>query len=342
MTVDDAADIVPGALVHIYADNDPEVMYTKPEWDQRWAAEAVGQIVDVVAVRGDTIRLDAPLRQDHPQRLNPRLRVVAPVTEVGIERLGIERLDQAEDYIISFRLVDNGWIRDCEVAWGTRAHIDVSRSRHITVRSNDIHHAHNYGGGGHGYGIAVSRTNDSLFEDNLIYTTRHSVMVSLGSNGNVFAYNYSRDHRSTEPYDLADVSIHGHYAHANLFEGNVADNIRVADWWGPTPDITLFRNRVQDDISVYDHADFVKVVGNTLLDDVGIEIEDSVQDAFVALNRVAGELQPGDDPDGRLPASLWRANEPAYWGDRPWPCTGADVDTGRPLCRLPAQDRYRR
>jgi hypothetical protein len=178
-----------------------------------------------------------------------------------------------------------------------------------------------------------------LFEDNLIYTIRHSVMVSLGSNGNVFAYNYSRDHRSTEPYDLADVSIHGHYAHTNLFEGNVADNIRVADWWGPTPAISLFRNRVLDDISVYDHADSVRIVGNTVLDDVGIEIEDSVQDAFVARNRVGGELQPGDDPDRSLPASLWRTKMPPYWGDRPWPCTGADVDAGRPLCRIPAEER---
>lgn len=340
VTVDDAAGIiVPGAVIYIYADNDPEVMYTEPEWDQSWAAAAVGQIVDVVAVQGDTVMLDTPLRVDHAPKLHPRLRVVAPVTDVGIEGLRVERLDQAEDYIISFSLADNGWIRDCEVAWATRAHIDVALSRHVTVRGNDIHHAHNYGGGGHGYGIAVTRTNDSLFEDNLIYTTRHSFMVSLGSNGNIFAYNYSRDHRSTEPYDLADVSIHGHYAHTNLLEGNVADNIRVADWWGPTPNITLYRNRVLGDIMVDDHAHLVSVVGNTVLDDAGIEIDDSVQDPFVALNRVAGEMQAGDAAGGSLPASLWRADKPLYWGDRPWPCTGADVDTGKSLCRIPAQDR---
>jgi Right handed beta helix region len=261
------------------------------------------------------------------------------VTNFGIERLRIERLDPAYDSIISLDLAENGWIRECEVAWATRAHIDVARSRQITVRSNDIHHAHNYGNGGYGYGIAVSRTNDSLFEDNLIYTTRHSLVVSLGSNGNVFAYNYSRDHQVSEP-DLADVVSHGHYAHTNLFEGNVVDSIRVGDWWGPTPDTTLYRNRLLYYIAVQDHSHSVNVLGNTLFDDGGINVDESVQGAFLAHNLIGGQL-PGNDVSNHLPASLWRTQAPPYWGDRPWPCTGADVDMGTSFCRIPAQDRDR-
>ena len=337
ITVADAAGIVPGAVVHIYADNDPGVMYTEPKWNQSWAALAVGQILEVVAIQGTTLMLDAPLRVTFDRRLDPRLRVVAPVSDFGIERLDISRLDQAEDYVISLSLAERGWIRECEVAWATRANIDVALSREITVRSNDIHHARNYGDGGHGYGIAVSRTNDSLFEDNLIYMTRHSLMVSLGSNGNVFAYNYSRDHQVVEP-GLADMVIHGHYAHTNLFEGNVGDSLRVADWWGPAPHITLYRNRMRHYIAVHDHSHFVSVVGNTVLDDADIEVKSNVENAFVADNLIAGKL-PDGDLAGSLPPSLWRAQPPPYWGGRPWPCTGADVDRKVPLCRIPAQDR---
>lgn len=335
--VADTTGIVPGAVVRIYADNDPEVMYTEPEWNQDWAALAVGQIMEVVAIQGRTLMLDARLRVTLGRRLAPRLRVVAPVSDFGIERLGIERLDRAEDYIFSLSLAQRGWIRECEVAWATRAHIDVALSRQITVRSNDVHHAHDYGDGGHGYGISVSRTNDSLFEDNLIYVTRHSLMVSLGSNGNVFAYNYSRDHQVVEP-GLADMVIHGHYAHTNLFEGNVGDSLRVADWWGPTPDITLYRNRMRHYIAVQDHSDFVSVVGNTVLDDADIDVESNVENAFVADNRIAGALPPAGI-DGSLPPSLWRMQPPPYWGERPWPCTGADVDGKVALCHIPAQDR---
>ena len=337
ITVADAAGIAPGAVVHIYADNDPEVMYTEPKWNQSWAALAVGQILEVVAIQGRTLLLDGPLRMTLERRLGPRLRVVAPLSDFGIERLHISRLDQAEDYIISLSLAQRGWIRECETAWATRAHIDVATSREITVRSNDLHHAHDYGDGGHGYGIAVSRTNDSLVEDNLIYMTRHALMVSLGSNGNVFAYNYSRDHQVVEP-GLADMVVHGHYAHTNLFEGNVGDSLRVADWWGPAPHITLYRNRMRHYIAVHDHSHFATVVANTVLDDADIEVKSDVENALVADNLVAGRL-PDGDIGGSLPPSLWRAQPPPYWGERPWPCTGADVDRKLPLCHLPAQDR---
>ncbi|MBM4395981.1 MAG: hypothetical protein FJ087_09850 [Deltaproteobacteria bacterium] len=53
------------------------------------------------------------------------------------------------------------------------------------------------------------------------------MMVTTGANGNVFGYNYSRDpYRSETINDFSgDISVHGHWPFANLFEGNVVANV---------------------------------------------------------------------------------------------------------------------
>lgn len=74
------------------------------------------------------------------------------------------------------------------------------------------------------------------------------MMVKTGTNGNVFGYNYSIDpYRSETIHDYSgDVSLHGHYAFANLFEGNLVQNIIIDHYWGPSgPLNTFFRNRAE-------------------------------------------------------------------------------------------------
>jgi hypothetical protein len=77
------------------------------------------------------------------------------------------------------------------------------------------------------------------------------MMTKQGANGNVFAYNYSRNpfrNGSMEyPQDYCgDISLHGHYSFANLFEGNIVQTIYIDQTWGPSgPNNTFFRNRVE-------------------------------------------------------------------------------------------------
>ena len=77
---------------------------------------------------------------------------------------------------------------------------------------------------------------------------RHSFSFQAGANGNVNAYNYSLDpNRSEFPSDFgADISMHGHFAYSNLFEGNIVQNIQIDQTWGPSgPLNTFFRNRAE-------------------------------------------------------------------------------------------------
>ena len=76
-----------------------------------------------------------------------------------------------------------------------------------------------------------------LVEHNAFNSLRHAMIVSVGANGNVFGYNYSRD--SWDPAgnsgfgdQKADISIHGFYPFMNLFEGNIVEFMHSADWWG--------------------------------------------------------------------------------------------------------------
>ncbi len=77
---------------------------------------------------------------------------------------------------------------------------------------------------------------------------RHAMMVKTGANGNVFSYNYSKNVRRSEwPNNYGgDISLHGHYSYANLFEGNIVQNIMIDHYWGPSgPLNTFFRNRAE-------------------------------------------------------------------------------------------------
>jgi hypothetical protein len=52
-------------------------------------------------------------------------------------------------------------------------------------------------------------------------------------------------------------------------------------------------------------------------------------------------------PDWAIPASLYLKSKPSFWGSRPWPGMGAEVDlesvrARTPLSPIPAEDRYRR
>src|SRR5438309_11771631 len=72
------------------------------------------------------------------------------------------------------------------------------------------------------------------------------MMVKQGANGNVFAYNYSIEPTLTEwLYDASgDISVHGDYPFANLFEGNIVQTLYIDQTWGPGgPYNTFFRNR---------------------------------------------------------------------------------------------------
>jgi hypothetical protein len=246
-------------------------------------------------------------------------------------------------------------------------HVVAALSRHVTVRNCYIHHAYDYGGGGHGYGVGLNGgASDCLVVNNIFHTLRHAMIVQTGANGNVYGYNYSFDAagcggNNRNYWHSTDISIHGHYPYAILFEGNICQRVGVADFWGPAgPRMTLFRNRLVDaeeaidrarrrelgiarvamNISVDDYSHGTNILGNSLLAGGRITVDRTSRDCLVEANLVNGRIVWNAVRPAKLPPSLYLSDRPDFWGKRRWPGIGADVDGGGRLTTLPAQDWF--
>lgn len=218
-----------------------------------WAMSSVGQILKIVAIEGNQLIVNQALRKYFLLSENPIVKKMIPVQDVGIECLKIERLDLTENQTsnISFQYAANCWVSGVESANCNFAHLAISNSTNILVEGSFFHDAFDYGNGGKAYGVALQFTSgECLIENNVFDHLRHSVLLQAGSNGNVVAYNYS-----TNPFwtgvnlptnSAGDLVLHGNYPFANLFEGNICQNIVLDDSHGINgPFNTFFRNRAE-------------------------------------------------------------------------------------------------
>lgn len=332
-----ASDLKAGDLILVFSENDPDLMYTDPRWNTDWAQQSIAQIVTVVECNENTVTIDTPLRLNYRAALQPRIQKIEPLENAGLEGMSITRVDADTENIIGIEASANCWVRDCETSWTRRGHIWINFSRFITIEGNEVHHAHSYAGGGNGYGIVAGNVaTDCLIVNNIIHHMRHALMAKRGSNGNVFAYNYSFERRLDSPRRkgdlLCDVSIHGHYSYANLFEGNIVEFVELADYWGPTgPGTTFFRNRVKTHIAITDHSDGTLVIANLMGSDLK-------SDGTSKNLTIEGNVTPKSGPTPKnYPASLYFNSPPPFWGDLPWPMS---IDSAAEGPYNPAQARW--
>ena len=340
ITVSNSSSFNPPTFAEIAQTNDAAVMYTQPDWNQSWAQDAVGEIVEVVSKSGNTLTLAEPLRFSYSSNLNPRIRRQGFVENAGVEDLHVDRLDSGYGVTILLKNAARVWVRGVESEMTSQGHVIANTVYRAEIRDSYFHHAHSYGGGGAGYGVQLMvHTTACLVENNIFNHLRHSMLVNLGSNDNVFAYNYSREPTWQLSGTPGDMLVHGHYPFKNLFEGNVVQQGVISDYWGPAgPDNTMLRNCVQSKgIAVLDHSDNQNVIGNTLPVS-NISVSSSVQNTFVHGNRVNGTVtwDPGT-PDHTIPTSLYMTSRPLFFGDMSWPPIGGDLGAA---CTNPAMERW--
>jgi hypothetical protein len=249
--------IIDGAYENFFAEGDYiELRETNGTWDTNpasWATYSVGQVAEVTTVAGTVITLNQELRIDYDVALNPHLRKITPKINVGIECMNIQRMDEpvsGAGYNILFSNSANCWVKGIESNKSVGSHVMIENSTNIEVRSSYFHDAFTYDGSGtRGYGVTINNHSGlCLIENNAFKHLRHAMMVKHGANGNVFGYNYSLDpFRSETPADAGgDISVHGHFPYANLFEGNIIQNYMIDHYWGPAgPYNTFFRNRTE-------------------------------------------------------------------------------------------------
>lgn len=316
-----------------------------------WAYGSVGQIFHIKDIQANKIVTDMPSRRDYPASFSARLKRITPVKDVGIECLYLERKDSTTQQTtnINFTCAVNCWVLGVESFRTNFAHIGLTRSSHITIRGNYFHHSWHYGGSGQGYGIATQYTSgDCLIENNNFEHLRHSMLVQAGANGNVFAYNYSKDTYWDEPVlpanSAGDAVCHGNYPYLNLFEGNILQNIIVDDSHGINgPLNTFFRNRAQlygIVMNTGTPTDSVNYVGNEVTNPTFPYGNYSLSGAghFQFGNNIKGTITPAATT--ALPEnSLYLDAAPGYWMAS---LTFPPIGTPYPYnsVKNPAQTRY--
>ncbi len=333
-----------------------EIIENNGDWDADKSTNYVGQIVKITKISGKNLSFSPALRLDFIDSLQPRIRSISPIENVGIECVKITRKDTAVNNNygcnMSFMYANNCWVTGVESNECQVAHLNLSSCSHITVSGCYFHDAYNYGGGGQGYGVYIHKhTSDCKTENSIFTRLRHSMLVIDGPNGNVFGYNYSFDTRSTTevpPDAIGDIALHGHYAFANLYEGNIVQNIFADDFWGASgPYNTIFRNRAElYGIVIFDQYNYpVKtnrqnIVGNevTNTDSLKGYYFLAGSNHFTYGNNVRDTIQP-QGTTILNDSSYYLNTKPYFWNIvSAWPSIGIPnaINTGS----NPAKERY--
>lgn len=348
ITVQDADLFEAGDFVEIRQDNG--------SWDIApisWAEHSVGQMTRIMSVIGDKLLIESALRIDYNEDLNPEVRPITPITNSGIECIKIKRLDEPESGSganIYMSMPANCRIRGVESDTSVGAHVSIYQGLNILIEGNYFHHSFKYDGEGmRGYGVALSmHTSECLITNNIFRYLRHAMMIKTGANGNIFSYNYSLEPHRSEPIPDAsgDISFHGHYAFSNLFEGNIAQNIVIDHYWGPSgPYNTLFRNRaalwgIIMTTNSLDETDKQNFVGNETTDADLLHGMYTLTgfDHFEYGNNILGTIIPSGT--NNLPdVSYYLSEAPDFWGGfLPWPSVGIPIAPGTGT--IPAKLRY--
>jgi len=335
--------------------NDVEMHEDNGSWDTSpatWAVQVVGQISKVTNIIGDTLFLEDKLRIDFDTSLNLEIQKIIPATAISIENLNIERTDTSTScsaYNIDFVYAKNCRVKCIESNKSEGSHCMIYLSSHIDVSGSYFHDAYKYDGGGtRGYGVTLDQHSGlCLITNNVFRHLRHAMMTKAGANGNVFAYNYSREvYRNGAgefPTDYAgDIQLHGHYSFANLFEGNIVQNLQIDNTWGPSgPYNTFFRNRIEH------YGIYMTTTLTNNSNFVGNETIGSFPYGFYTLTGT-GNFQYGNNINGTVtPAGTTPLNdtsyfymaEPPFWNiTNNWPTIG--ISNALNSGTIPAEARY--
>ena len=200
----------------------------------------------VVAVEGDEVTLDVPLRYAALVRdeaaLVPDVRYLA---EVGVEDLAVSTavsvsaaMSANRHHAIELNRVQDGWVRRV-ASWSPEGFDDrhlqsggvfVVDSRRVTVAESTMGTPQNRGGGGNGYLFEVSRSNEVLFRDSEAVGGRHNFIQNwdFGTAGCVFLRTVSREGVAENGFikTLGYSEFHHSLAMANLIDTSV-----VHDGW---------------------------------------------------------------------------------------------------------------
>jgi hypothetical protein len=184
------------------------------------------------------------------------------VQGIGVESLTIDATNFTAAFPLEFENCWGSWIYDVEVWHSAGRQMFITNSQRCEVRHCYTHDASPAGPNHEGITLSGSW---NLVEDNVC--NRGGAMAIIFSDGgrfcsaNVVAYNYITN---TEG-GWWDISFcHGTGSWLNLAEGNVLHWYKDDGYFGSSSYTTLFRNRIDWQVSLKHFSNYYNAVGNIL------------------------------------------------------------------------------
>jgi hypothetical protein len=290
-----------------------------------------------------------------------------------VEDLYLERVNNGGYDNITIISGVECWVKNVYSYKTKKWHVRLNMCYACVVRDSIFNDGHDHGGDA-SYGVGLfDKTTDCLIENNIFYRLRHSMIIEYGGCGNVFGYNYSKDpineKENNTDWLMADMSFHGGHPYMNLFESNIGSHMSPDNTLGSSRHNTFFRNHatrrsipyvIYHRIAADVHRNnlYENFVGNILGDSdyvlgeiwrLGCESDGScnnpdprVQETILRhgnYNYVTGTIEWDPNIEDRdLPASFYLKSKPPFFGDKPWPIIGPDLN---PMVGdLPAKKRF--
>lgn len=336
VNVSDASDIEVGQVVQLYLN----------AGRQAWGTFIESQLLLVESVSGNRLTFGFPVGLTYSEEKEPYVRPMNALFNVGVEGIRIERVNEPEGQDVSnvaFRMASNAFYTDNHSIKSGRSHADIALVLGMVVERNYVHGFY-INKGGYGYGFNVHLSTGVRVTDNKTWDLRHHILLQQGANHNVISYNSIE-----EPWQsYNDMAFHASYAYFNLIEGNIfyegyADNshddVDQVDLHATGPGNVWLRNKVQNCIfSANNETHKQTAVGNVIYDKM-ISVGES---HFIGANYLAGDTQWGNlSSSAVIPASLYSAETPSFFGSSAYPPFGFQVDDWGHSNTVPAGNRTR-
>ena len=241
---------------------------------------AMGQMVEVTSVQGNTINFIPPLYYGFSSKFKPQAAIsFTQVTkQVGLEDFKITVV-KGSHAIRNIMMMGSAycWIKNIESYKAYGAHIWTHQTFKCEFRDSFIHEGHVKFEPSAAYGILLGTVcTDNLIENNILNELLTAIQLNWGACGNVIGYNYiDNSFGSAQNHLSADLNLnHGAHPFMNLVEGNIFDHLVSDIIHGSSSHNTVFRNYSRGSregktgalraVSIAAWNRYVNIVGNVL------------------------------------------------------------------------------
>lgn len=217
---------------------------------------AVGQVVRVESVSGNSLVIHPPLYVTYSNRFSPQIYYPADPGNGngnllgwnGIEDLQISRTETALPMnMIRYEYSAYCWVKNVFFNRGSSsANIYTYFVRGLEIRDSFFNRSPGLTSNSGGGVVMFPGSSDCLIENNIVYGIREPIVLAGPCMGNVIAYNYvSFLPNINQNVLMMDMAMHGAHPMMNLFEGNVIHKFHADFIHGSASHNTLFRNYIK-------------------------------------------------------------------------------------------------